>query len=1100
MNERWQQVENVFHDVMEREPHERMQFLDLVCVDDPDLRDEVKRLILSYEQAGSLLQSAFNNATEQLFSNHDIAPGTQLGPYKIEALLGAGGMGQVFRATDHRLSRQVAIKILLPGGQGAEHSTERLLREARSASALNHPNIVTVHDIGTSGTVDYIVMELVQGDSLRGITASGPLTIPRVLAIARQIGDALAAAHGKGILHRDLKPANVMVTSEGIVKLLDFGLAKFVVPESNRTGPDPEQTVNQTQLPTVEGTIVGTFGYMSPEQVRGEKLDLRSDQFSFGVVLYEMVTGRRAFTGATVMDTLVAIVRDTPEPMRHLNPLVPAPLEWIVDRCLAKDRQDRYGSTRELASDLDALAVSLAQVRPAAPNRVHNLPPQRTGLVGREQDLAKARLLVLRPNVRLVTFTGPGGIGKTRMAVELSRQLLDEFPGGIVFVALDRIGDATLVPSEIAAAMNLRHKADETAMTLLERQLLSLAAPTLLVLDNFEHVVSAVPQVIHLLALSDQLKVLVTSRAALHAYGEYEYPVPPLGLPDSTTAPAQILAASPAVALFLERVPGLQATGTEKLDESQIRLIAEICTRLDGLPLAIELAAARTKVLPLRALLDRVRDPLQLLVGGPKDVPARQRTLRATIDWSYNLLDSAQQTLFRRLSVFVGGATHEGIEAVANAKGDMNVNLLEAIESLVDNSLLRQTAGDVIEPRFSMLETVREYGLARLAEAGEEVYTRKAHAAYYVVLAEDGNAEMAGPLRQLWFARFNAETGNFGAALDWMTSAREAHWGMRLVVALVAYWRDRGHLLEGSERVAKLLALPEASIKNRTRACLLAAGVDLSPENSVSEMFKMGEESLQIFKELRDIQGVLRVTNSHAARLVMKGDYEGSRRHLEELVTAARETGDPVVLAGALNNLANTMQLLGEYEASRRLYEESVSRFEAAGDQIAVVWGLNHLADVARAEGHHDQARSLYEQALERFRRLQHQLGIAACHFDLANLDADAGDDVSAEQLLGESLRIYASLGYRSDLPRVLEAYACCAALAGDPERALTLAGSAAGLRELVGRQYELPKSKLARHLEESRRQLSGSQAATSWMRGWNMSTEEAVLFAKRSS
>ena len=289
-------------------------------------------------------------------------------------------------------------------------------------------------------------------------------------------------------------------------------------------------------------------------------------------------------------------------------------------------------------------------------------------------------------------------------------------------------------------------------------------APTLLLLDNFEHVLAASPLVTELLSASDQLKIAVTSRAALRLYGEYEFPVPPLDLPDSKTAPVELLAKSPAVALFLERATALRAGGPV-MDEAQIRMVAEICARLDGLPLSIELAAARTRVLPLPALLERVRDPLQLLAGGPRDLPMRQRALRATLDWSHNLLDPEQQKLFRRMSVFVGGATHEAIEAVCNAKEDLNIDLLDAIESLVDNSLVRRTGADLTEPRFVMLETMREYGLGRLAEAGEEAYTRKAHAAYCVVLAEEAEPGSDG-------RRPAARSGSHGTMRRSETSAR----------------------------------------------------------------------------------------------------------------------------------------------------------------------------------------------------------------------------------------------------------------------------------------------------------------------------------------
>ena len=342
--------------------------------------------------------------------------------------------------------------------------------------------------------------------------------------------------------------------------------------------------------------------------------------------------------------------------------------------------------------------------------------------------------------------------------------------------------------------------------------------PTLLLLDNFEHVLAASPLVTELLSASDQMKIVVTSRAALRLYGEYEFPVPPLDLPDRKTRLPRLLAKSPSVALFLERATALRAGGP-RMDEAQIRTVAEICARLDGLPLSIELAAARTRVLPLAALLERVRDPLQLLAGGPRDLPMRQRTLRATLDWSHNLLDPEQQKLFRRMSVFVGGATHEAIEAVCNAKEDLDIDLLDAIESLVDNSLVRRTGADLTEPRFVMLETMREYGLARLAEAGEEAYTRKAHAAYCVVLAEEAEpASWAGRGNRNGSQRFDAEIGNIRAALDWLH--RSGRSGVGLAAdesALGILLADRGLAGEGYRALAEAAGVTRRGSTDQTQ-------------------------------------------------------------------------------------------------------------------------------------------------------------------------------------------------------------------------------------------------------------------------------------------
>src|SRR5580692_12590450 len=361
-----------------------------------------------------------------------LLPGSQLGPYQIESLLGAGGMGEVYRARDARLGRSLAIKTLPAAFSNDPDRLQRFEREARSASALNHPNIVTIYELGQDGSTHYIAMELVEGNTLSQLLLAGVLPIRKAIEIAAQIAEGLAKAHEAGIAHRDLKPGNLMVSKDGFVKILDFGLAKL-----SSSGVDMSQTLTTSGWQTGAGVILGTVHYMSPEQASGGALDFRSDQFSFGLVLYEMITGKRAFARKTAAEILVAIMREQAEPIGAQNPDCPAPLCWAIERCLAKEPDKRYASTRELARELAAIRdrftekqIKQAETRPA------NIPLQRTGFVGREKEVAAAKELLLRQDVRLVTVTGPGGIGKTRLALEVAKDLAETFPGGIHFVAL----------------------------------------------------------------------------------------------------------------------------------------------------------------------------------------------------------------------------------------------------------------------------------------------------------------------------------------------------------------------------------------------------------------------------------------------------------------------------------------------------------------------------------------------------------------------------------------------------------------------------------------------------------------------------------------
>lgn len=337
-----------------------------------------------------------------------LAPGAKLGPYEIVAPLGAGGMGEVYRARDSRLDRTVAIKILTVTLSADSDRLRRFEQEARSASALNHPNIVTIYELGQDGSTHYIAMELVEGKTLRELVVPGLLSIRKAIEFAAQVAEGLAKAHEAGIAHRDLKPENLMVSHDGFVKILDFGLAKLALPGG--VGSDEYPTLG---LQTQTGMVLGTVEYMSPEQVSGIRSDFRSDQFSFGLVLYEMMTGKRAFHRETAAETMVAILREQAEPIGEQNPNAPAPLCWAIERCLAKEPEKRYASTRDLARELATIRDRFSEKPPKpAQTRPTNLPVQRTGLVGRQKDVAAAQELLLREDVRLVTVTGPGGLAK----------------------------------------------------------------------------------------------------------------------------------------------------------------------------------------------------------------------------------------------------------------------------------------------------------------------------------------------------------------------------------------------------------------------------------------------------------------------------------------------------------------------------------------------------------------------------------------------------------------------------------------------------------------------------------------------------------------
>ena len=1004
--------------------------------------------------------------------------------------MGAGGMGEVYRARDSRLGRNVAIKIL-PDEISANADSNLLLRferEARSASALNHPNIITIYELGQHGSTHYIAMELVEGKTLRELLAGGSLPIQQAIEIAAQISEGLAKAHEAGIAHRDLKPENLMVSADGFVKILDFGLAKLA-PNSG----DVTATHAVAGLETQPGAVLGTLGYMSPEQASGNRVDVRSDQFSFGSVLYEMVTGKRAFRKTTAAATLIAILQEQAEPIAALNPDAPAPLCWAIERCLAKDPEKRYVSTRDLARDLAAIRDRFAE-KPAkqVEIRATSIPVPRTGFVGREKEVAAAKALLLRQGVRLVTVTGPGGIGKTRLAVEVANGLAEQFPGGIHFVPLSSMSDPALIVSAIVQTLGIREAGGQPALEILRKSLReSLRAPMLFVLDNFEHLMQAAPVVAELLAIGPNLKILVTSRAALHVYGEHEFTVPPLALPDMKSSPSvDVLSQFPAVALFLQRA--IAAKPGFELNEDNATAIIEICSRLDGLPLAIELAAARVKVLSPSSMRTRLASRLQLLTGGARDLPERQQTLRGAIDWSYDLLTAPEQKLLRRLSVFVGGCTLEGVEAVCDTKGDLDLDLLDGMASMVDKSLLRQEEQANGESRFVMLETIREYSREKLAASLEEPATKRAHAAYFLVLAEEETTEQN---EVEWLERFALENDNFRAALEWLTENGNAEWGLRLGAALFRFWEKREYLTEGRDRLGKLLKLPQAAALTKIRArALFAAGVLADEQGDyVAGDAEVGE-SLEIARGLGDKQAVAVSLNALAVVARDRGDIEAAHALFEESHMVWKELGDQQAAARSLSNLANVVTLQGNYARALTLYQECLSIFQGLGDQSGVAWSLNHQGDVARDLGDTLAAQGFYEKGLAIFRELDDRWGIASTLADLGNLAREQRNRRSAHSLYRESVKIFQELEHKRGIARVLECFACSAAEQSQADRSLRLAGAAAALRQNIGAPLSsAEQAKLEMILGPARHALANTSGATAWLEGWAMPVETAI-------
>jgi non-specific serine/threonine protein kinase len=717
----------------------------------------------------------------------------------------------------------------------------------------------------------------------------------------------------------------------------------------------------------------------------------------------------------------------------------------------ADPRPDRLGTLPTPAERNRTQPVPLAPLpdrdRPTAP-----LPAPLTSFVGRAREVQAVAELLCRPDARLVTLIGPGGVGKTRLAVRVAEEVGDDLPDGVAFVDLTPVADPNLVAPTVATALGVREASDRPAA---ERLVEALRDRTvLLVLDNFERVVAAAPLVGVLLAACPRLTVLTTSREPLRLAAERVVAVPPLALPDPAH-PVEDLVPIDAVRLFVERAEAARADFA--LTASNAAAVAEICRRLDGLPLAIELAAARVAHLPPAALLARLERRLPLLTGGARDVPARQRTMRGTIAWSYDLLTPEEQVLFRRLAVFVGGFALEAAEAMAGAVDEPGLDVLDGVAALVAKSLLRPEDGPDDEPRYRLLETVREYAAERLADSGEEEAVQRAHAAYFLALAEELRPRIEGPDGQAVLDRLEIEHANLAAALAWTIARSETALALRLAGALWKFWLVHGHLGEGREWLERALAL----------------GDDQQPDLRSEVLYGAG----------------------NFARA--QGDFARAWACGEEMLARSQATGDTLRTAMALFLLGTLAAHEGDRERTLERYEASLALFREIGHTHGIAMMLAYSADVAHERGDHGRATALFEEALALWRARGDEWGVAIALYGLAASARAQGDVARAAGLFQQALLRYADLRDPKAEAACVEALACVAGLSRLPEQAARLFGAAEGLRESVGAALEpLEREPHEEAAAAARAALDGPTFAAAWAAGRALSLDEVVVEA----
>jgi predicted ATPase len=991
----------------------------------------------------------------------------RFGPYFILRQLGAGGMGEIFLARDPRLERDVVLK-MLPAEVAAD--AERMARfrdEALALAAINHPNIATIFGFEESDSgVLALVLERVEGSTLAERLKRGALPTNEALRVCGQIAEALEAAHARGVIHRDLKPDNVMLAPTGVVKVLDFGLARRLAGSGDSSDSD--------------GKVSGSPGYMSPEQARGELQDQRTDVFAFGCVLFECLTGVRAVE--TPWDIRVNFSLLAGRAPSRVQDLIGRCLEPDVDRRLAEIRTARI-EIEEVLGIRSAAALRAGEQMAAAP---HHLPFQATPFVARKQ--AVDDCLGLLRTTRLLTITGVGGGGKTRLAMRLAEVLTQEFQDGVWFADLAPITDPERVSEAVATVLEVSEEPGIPAIAAIARQMAARRA--LIVLDGCEHLLGACGELARtLLGSTPNVKLIATSRENLGVPGESTYSVPPMSLPEAGQRDLGVIQSSEAVQLFLGRAKAVRPDFA--LNEDRSRALVEICRRLDGIPLAIELAAARMRVLSVEQILARLHDRFRLLAGGHA-APARHQTLRASIEWSYDQLTADEQRLLRLASVFAGGWTLEAAAACAEEWDEFQV--LDLLTRLVEKSLVIVERIDGEDTRYRCLESVRQYAFELLDKAGETQAARSHHRDWCVAFAERAGKQIrASELN--WFDRVEAEIDNLRGALEWCREDPEgAEPALRIAASLGWFWAIRGYNREGRQWIAEILARTVFPPSADLATVLLAAGNMAYRQDDLDTARGYYQQSLDVRRAIGDEAAIAGLLGSLGNVAQSLGEWHEARALFEQALEISRKNGHKVWQGTSLICLGNVTRYLGDFETARVHLEEGLALARQTHNVVTEAIALQGLGDLNLQTGDNDAAVSYFEDSIAHQEKLGDRHSNAGSRLGLAVAVGRRGDHARSRSLFEESLRDLLDLGSPMLVSMGLEELAGELLLERIAGQAARLLGAASAAREAI--HSPVPPSRIAEveRAVASAREAMGAEAFTAeWERGRLLSAAQAV-------
>lgn len=961
-------------------------------------------------------------------SSIDPALSAALAPrYQLQRELGAGGMATVYLAHDARHHRQVAVKVLRPE-LGKAVGADRFLREITTTANLRHPNILPLFDSGEADGQLFYVMPLIEGESLRDRIGRGAIPAAEAFRITDEVADALHYAHTRGVVHRDIKPENIMLEN-GHAVVADFGIAHLA-----------EQNQDDDRMTRV-GMALGTPHYMSPEQASGDAIDGRSDLYALACVMWEMLTGAPPFNGPTLMSVLMKHAVEPVPPLENARPDIDANVRTAIQRALAKSPQERFASLQEWRAAISpALVYTPAGTVPTILPIDKPAPTFSTALLGRDDALSSADAS-LAGGARLLSVTGYGGTGKTRFASALQQRVASRYKGGAAFVSLAAVTDANEVLPTVATALDIteahgRSAGDSIATLIGDRAVL-------VVLDNLEQVIDAADSIGALLAKCPALQIVATSRRPLRIGLETELALPPLDLPQSGSSVAA-LNACPSVALFVQRAervkPGFAVT------ESNADAIAGICRALDGLPLALELAAARVRILEPAMLLQRLDHALDLLTSGDRDLPLRQRTLRATISWSYSLLTESEQRLLRRLSVFHEGWTLDALEQVCYTEDDRWL-ALDDLGSLVEKGLVRVApTGE----RFGLLETIRAFAAEQLHAGGEVDRVRMRHAEHFLVLAIAVDDGILDTTQREAMQRGKAENSNFFAALNYLLSqarmgdASATEKGLHLCGSLGWFWHITGQHLAGQSATEELRAMVVNGAPSRGRALAgWTSGIILASTGALEKAFVSFSATLSDAKALNDAGLIAWGHGCTGYTQLGLGQLEAAGSTLTAGIEWSVRAKHQFWEALCKSFLGFQKFLMGDADAALATLQDARRIQIRIGDAEGGGMALSFIAQIQFVRGDIAQAIEFYRQAETDFTTVGDKPEIARVQGEMAYLALASGDHLDARRLFLRALRTNDEIGSPAGIGQALLGLAATESAIGNEPLAVRLAAAA---------------------------------------------------------